>query len=45
MGADGSAQSGGVSVSNPASQEENRTFPEGDNVIEQFDFDFATRFP
>jgi hypothetical protein len=29
--------------STSAPEEENRTFPEGDKVIEQFDF--ATRFP
>jgi hypothetical protein len=31
--------------SGSAPEEESRTFPEGDKVIEQFDFDLRSRFP
>ena len=41
----GEGSPAGAAGAVPAPEEENRTFPEGDKVIEQFDFDFATRFP
>ena len=41
----GEGSPAGAAGAVPAPEEENRTFPEGDKVIEQFDLDFSTRFP